>query len=204
VGSPKSYAPPCPVVQSARGVPYPSTQTKRAAVAERKGANDLAMAPKLGMPFSDESVRQAWDRSGGRCECRRESHGHGECCGQSLLWTLRGAAWALAAGIPSDIRLGERTSWRIARSHARPVRLRSRCESAVRSAEGLPFSFYSSLFRVTVAPLSVSRGPAEGSSVCRASRPLQAQNCAGPVGRRLSDGLLTSHRIVELRFGETT
>ena len=43
------------------------------------------------MPFSDEIARAAWSRSEGRCECRRQGHAHGERCGQSLLWTMRGS-----------------------------------------------------------------------------------------------------------------
>lgn len=43
------------------------------------------------MPFSEEIARAAWARSGGRCECRQESHGHGERCHQFLLWSLRGS-----------------------------------------------------------------------------------------------------------------
>ena len=58
------------------------------------------------MAFSDELVRAAWDRSGGRCECHREGHGHGERCGASLLWSLRGAT--STAGGWSAVR---RTSW---------------------------------------------------------------------------------------------
>ena len=33
------------------------------------------------MAFSDEVVLKAWKRAGGRCQCRRRSHGHsyGRC-----------------------------------------------------------------------------------------------------------------------------
>jgi len=48
------------------------------------------------MAFSEEIVREAWKRSGGRCEK----------CGSSLLWTLRGAT--STAGGWSAVR---RTSW---------------------------------------------------------------------------------------------
>ena len=46
---------------------------------------------KRGMPFSDEMVRAAWKRAAGRCECKRENHGHDGRCRSSLLWTMRGA-----------------------------------------------------------------------------------------------------------------
>ena len=44
------------------------------------------------MAFSDLTVRQAWMRSGGRCECQRSTHGHNYTgrCPQRLLWTERG------------------------------------------------------------------------------------------------------------------
>ena len=44
------------------------------------------------MAFSDLTVRQAWARSGGRCECERTSHGHGYSgrCTQRLMWNQRG------------------------------------------------------------------------------------------------------------------
>lgn len=40
------------------------------------------------MPFSEEIIRTVWARAGGICECRGDRHGHGERCGQSLLWSL--------------------------------------------------------------------------------------------------------------------
>ena len=44
------------------------------------------------MAFSDLTVRQAWMRSGGRCECQRSTHGHTYTgrCPQRLLWNERG------------------------------------------------------------------------------------------------------------------
>ena len=45
------------------------------------------------MAFSETTVRQAWARSGGRCECQRKSCGHGTYsgrCSQLLLWDMRG------------------------------------------------------------------------------------------------------------------
>ena len=59
-----------------------------------------------GMAFSDELVRAAWSRSGGRCECHREGHGHEGRCRQTLLWNLRGAL--SASGGWDAIR---RTTW---------------------------------------------------------------------------------------------
>ena len=43
------------------------------------------------MAFSDDTVRQAWNRSGGKCECRRTTCGHSGRCNKSLLWGSRGA-----------------------------------------------------------------------------------------------------------------
>ncbi len=43
------------------------------------------------MPFSDEVVRKAWSRAGGKCECRRKTHGHRYTrCGKQLVWGNRG------------------------------------------------------------------------------------------------------------------
>jgi hypothetical protein len=42
------------------------------------------------MPFSDHLVKQAWMRSGGRCECTRATHGHPGRCNKSLLELYRG------------------------------------------------------------------------------------------------------------------
>jgi hypothetical protein len=37
-------------------------------------------------------VAEAWKRSGGRCECTRESHQHqGGRCARNLIWTMQGA-----------------------------------------------------------------------------------------------------------------
>jgi len=50
--------------------------------------------------FSEEIVREAWKRSGERCECRSERHGHEGRCAQLLLWTMSGreggAAWPVS------------------------------------------------------------------------------------------------------------
>jgi hypothetical protein len=43
------------------------------------------------MPFSDAVVSQAWDRAGGRCECRRTSHNHPYTrCNKQLVRANRG------------------------------------------------------------------------------------------------------------------
>ena len=43
------------------------------------------------MTFSDETVRRAWIRAYGRCECRREGHGHPFVrCNKELVWDNRG------------------------------------------------------------------------------------------------------------------
>ncbi|RKY39224.1 MAG: hypothetical protein DRP72_00355 [Candidatus Omnitrophota bacterium] len=43
------------------------------------------------MAFSDEVVRQAWIRAGGKCECKRTTHNHyyGRC-NKDLVWENRG------------------------------------------------------------------------------------------------------------------
>ncbi|MBI4267434.1 MAG: hypothetical protein HY662_01465 [Chloroflexi bacterium] len=43
------------------------------------------------MAFSDEVIKQAWDRSGGQCECQKRSHTHFYVpCGKPLVWENRG------------------------------------------------------------------------------------------------------------------
>lgn len=43
------------------------------------------------MAFSDEVLEQAWQRSGGKCECRNASHDHGfYACDELLEWLNRG------------------------------------------------------------------------------------------------------------------
>jgi len=42
------------------------------------------------MSFSEDIVKQAWRRSGERCECRRTTCGHMGRCNKSLLWNSRG------------------------------------------------------------------------------------------------------------------
>ena len=42
------------------------------------------------MAFSDETIKLAWARSEGRCECRRNSHDHSVYrCPRKLIWTNR-------------------------------------------------------------------------------------------------------------------
>ena len=43
------------------------------------------------MEFSEKVLREAFSRSGGRCECRVASHRHGDQrCPKTLAWSLRG------------------------------------------------------------------------------------------------------------------
>jgi hypothetical protein len=42
------------------------------------------------MSFPDYIVRQAWMRSGGKCECTRQVHGHIGRCDRRLLELYRG------------------------------------------------------------------------------------------------------------------
>lgn len=45
------------------------------------------------MPFTEDVVKQAWDRSGAQCECKRRTHSHFYTpCGRSLSWEKRGRA----------------------------------------------------------------------------------------------------------------
>ncbi len=43
------------------------------------------------MAFSEETIRQAWNFAGGKCECRRTMCGHSFRCNKELLWGSRGA-----------------------------------------------------------------------------------------------------------------
>jgi hypothetical protein len=40
--------------------------------------------------FSDSAIKEAWNRAGGRCECRKMNHGHLGRCGRKLSWTRKG------------------------------------------------------------------------------------------------------------------
>jgi hypothetical protein len=42
------------------------------------------------MQPNDEAVENAWMRSGARCECQHDFHGHGGRCQRQLLWKRRG------------------------------------------------------------------------------------------------------------------
>ena len=43
------------------------------------------------MPFSEEVVREAWQRAKGKCECKREAHSHiFQRCFRPLKWSGRG------------------------------------------------------------------------------------------------------------------
>jgi hypothetical protein len=42
------------------------------------------------MAFSEEVIKQAWDRAGGKCECTRITHGIGTRCDGTLTWHNRG------------------------------------------------------------------------------------------------------------------
>jgi len=42
------------------------------------------------MAFPDSVVRQAWQRSGARCECTRRTHLHSGRCSRVLKWEDRG------------------------------------------------------------------------------------------------------------------
>lgn len=42
------------------------------------------------MSFSDEVVKAAWKRAGGKCECERKTCGHGSRCDKPLSWNQRG------------------------------------------------------------------------------------------------------------------
>lgn len=43
------------------------------------------------MAFSEDIVKQAWQRASERCECKRERCGHYGRCNKYLLWISRGA-----------------------------------------------------------------------------------------------------------------
>ena len=46
------------------------------------------------MPFSEDVVKQAWERAGGQCECGRRTHTHFYTpCGKSLIWNNRGTPY---------------------------------------------------------------------------------------------------------------
>lgn len=42
------------------------------------------------MAFSETIVLKAWERAGGKCECRRRTCGHAGRCNKQLVWENRG------------------------------------------------------------------------------------------------------------------
>jgi hypothetical protein len=41
--------------------------------------------------FSDDVLRKAWERAGGKCECRARTHAHGfRTCDELLSWDKQG------------------------------------------------------------------------------------------------------------------
>ncbi len=42
------------------------------------------------MTFSEEVIKTAWTRAGGRCECNRSKCGHVGKCRKTLMWEHRG------------------------------------------------------------------------------------------------------------------
>jgi hypothetical protein len=40
--------------------------------------------------FSEETIKKAWKRSGGKCECKRKTHGHEGRCNKELIYKNRG------------------------------------------------------------------------------------------------------------------
>lgn len=46
------------------------------------------------MAFPESVVRDAWNRSGGKCECKRKNHGHIGRCSKTLRWASRGTEGA--------------------------------------------------------------------------------------------------------------
>ncbi len=43
------------------------------------------------MGFPENVVKQAWERAGGQCECRKRTHSHFYTpCGKVLVWENRG------------------------------------------------------------------------------------------------------------------
>lgn len=45
----------------------------------------------INMDFSEETIRQAWDRANGKCECTRTICGHSGRCNKELRWESRGS-----------------------------------------------------------------------------------------------------------------
>ena len=50
------------------------------------------------MAFSDDTIRQAWSRAEGKCECRRSTHSHLYVrCNKILSWGNRGRESGIGA-----------------------------------------------------------------------------------------------------------
>jgi len=49
------------------------------------------------MAVSLEVMTEAWKRASGRCQCKKNGHGHGERCNRLLVWTLRGGESSVGA-----------------------------------------------------------------------------------------------------------
>ena len=45
--------------------------------------------------FPDNVVDQAWERSGGKCECERTTHGHTTRCNRPLIKRFRGDTYSI-------------------------------------------------------------------------------------------------------------
>jgi hypothetical protein len=48
------------------------------------------MVVRCDIPFTEAIIRQAWLRSGGRCECTKQTHTHIGRCNRKLLELYRG------------------------------------------------------------------------------------------------------------------
>jgi len=44
--------------------------------------------------FSIDTIKRAWLRAGGRCECKRVTCGHSSRCNKQLVWNNRGNDYA--------------------------------------------------------------------------------------------------------------
>ncbi len=49
------------------------------------------------MAFSQETIEAAWERSGGKCECGRSTHGHVGRCSKTLSKETQGRAEGLGS-----------------------------------------------------------------------------------------------------------
>jgi hypothetical protein len=74
------------------------------------------------MPFSPRDISAAWARSGAKCECSTENHGHSDRCVEKLLWNLQGGE--LAGG------------WRACRKAAWGTDVLANCEIRCSKCQG--------------------------------------------------------------------